>query len=523
MEFPETIQYKDLCIVAADYNPDNVLDRYEALYAGGKLFRDNIEKFHFLDRRQLDGSDDARPRSNVMDPAAQFDTSKQFHGMTNRWTEKKKTSRYTNYVAGTMDYFTQAVFQDTPSISGKGDYWTKLNDNADGNGSTLSTVNRVAMLDTLKFNRTFLSLMVPNVAAKTKAEQRAAGGLDPCITVLGARDVNLWDYSGTKLNWVRTYRKQAVRTKAFGLPDKTRELWTYITDKELIEYEITYDTSSPPAPSAEIKRSAPRLHGFARIPVIPIRICADLWVEERLEDPALALYNREANKTSLLNAAANQILTIATAEPPDKVPDVAMGALWVGLQGAASMVGPTGAAFDAQFKDCDMLKSNFYECFQSLGINALAVQDQNARQSARAKGMDKEPLYALLQTFGASMLTANKQAGELIAEFRGEPPPKASGLQDFDLLSLTEKLQNLLTTQTVTGFSKTARREMLKDAALSATPGIDNATRTKIIDESASADFTAEPPPTQTFNKPDAAGQIKEPDDGFVIPSEYAA
>lgn len=501
MDFPETISYGDLAITHPDYNPDQVLDRYEALYAGGKLFRQNLEKFEFLDKRQLDGSSAAHPRSNVMEPQAQFDTSKQFHGMSSRWDEKKRTSRYTNYIAGMLDYFVQGVFKDDPSIIGKGDYWTKLNDNADGTGRNLSTVSRTGMLDTLKFNRTFLSISVPEVAAATLAQQRTAGGLDPRINILCACDVNMWDYSGKNLQWVRTYRKDLVRTKVFGNSDMTRELWTYITEHELIEYETTYPNEKKPEPGTLIPRKAKKVHGFNRIPIIPIQICADLWAMQRLEDPALALYNRESAKTSLLNSAAFQILTLATDVTRDQVPDVGIGALWVGLQGSANFVGPEGVAFDAQFKDCELLKSNLYEVFQALGINALAVQDQNARQSARAKGMDKEPLYALLVTFGAAMRAALSQAGKLISEFRGETAPVVDGLQDFDVLSLKEKLENLLTAQGITGFSETARRKMLENAALAATPGADNAVRNKIITESTAADLTViTPPPGGTTN-----------------------
>lgn len=495
--FPLAIKYEDLCYKHAEYNPKQVLDRYEALYAGGPLFQENIERFKFLDKRSLDGGggngEGMKRNLDVQEPDSHFDAKSRINGLGNHWKYKLDVCRYTNYLAGMLDYFVQGVFKDDPSIIGTGDYWPKLNDDADGCGSNISTVGRGGLLNTLKFRRSYFSVSVPEVAATNRATQRAAGGLNPRINVLSAADVDLWEYEGRRLKWVRTYRKDGVRKQIFGAPGLVRELWTYITDKNLVEYEIVYDPKDPPKPQDMIARKPIKLHGFDRLPVIPIQINADLWAMQRLEAPALKLFNREAAMTCLLNDAAFQVFTVATAETPASVPDTSAGCLWVGQGGAAAFVGPQGAAFDAQYKDAELCKSNLYEVFQAMGVNALATQGQNARQSGNAKASDKEPLYALLSTFGFAAKSALKSAIALAAEFRGEKtPPELEGLKEFDSKSLDEKFQNLLNAQKIKGFPETAMRRMLRDAALAACATAPSEVKSIIETEAEEADIETE-------------------------------
>lgn len=491
----QELSYKDLSEKHPDYNPDNVIERYEALYSGGKKFHDGLETFKFLDQRQLEGGT-ARPESKLQEPQAAIKAAAAFHGMNNRWEERKCISRYTNYVGGMFDYFVQSVFKDDPELVGKSDYWAKLSIDADGNGNPLSTVLRCALLDTLIHNRTYLSLRIPTVAAANKGQQRAAGGLDPQIDFLCASDVDLWDYDKKRLAWVRTYRKDAYRTKAFGNANQTRELWTYITDTDLIEYEIVYSNDDKPRPETLVKRKPARPHGFKRLPVIPIQISADLWAMQRLEDPVLALFNRESAITWLLNNAAFQVFCIASDRQPEDVPDTAAGVLWLGMNGKAEFAGPDGAAFEAQDRECEKLKRNMYEVFQSMGVNALTTQTQNARQSGDAKRMDKEPLYALLLTFGIAVKSVLEIASIDIASFRQEQPPTLNwDLRGLNSMALDQKFKNLLDAQDVKGFSMAARKQMLQDAALSACPDAPQDIKNQIIKESQEADLSEPEPP----------------------------
>jgi hypothetical protein len=488
------LSYKELSVKHADYNPESVLERYEALYSGGKKFRDGIERFKFLDQRSLEGGATARPESKLQEPEAALKAATRFQGMSSRWEERKRISRYTNYIGGMFDYFVQCVFKDEPELVGDDPFWAKLKTDADGNGNPLSTVGRCGLLDQLKFNRAYLSWRVPEVpGARSLAEQRKAGGLDPVVDCLCAADVDLWDYVGKKLAWVRTYRKDAYRKQAFGESNQTRELWTYITEQDLIEYEIVYSNDNKPTDETLVSRKVAKKHGFSRLPVIPIQISADLWAMQRVEDPGLALYNREAAITWLVNSAAFQVLWIATGEQPGNVPDTAAGVLWVGLNGKAEFAGPQGQAFDAQFKDAEMKKNALYEVFQAMGVNALATQTQNARQSGDAKRMDKEPLYALLITFGFAMKSALEMSAALVAEFRGTPKPVLSwDLRGLNSLALDQKFKNLLFAQDVQGFSESARRQMLQDAGLSACPDAPAEVKQAIIKESMKAEL--EPP-----------------------------
>lgn len=492
-EFPPEIALKDLRVTHKDYRSD-LIDKYEDLYCGGERFRDHIE--NYLDSRGQDKKG-LRPPNLALDienPRAVEYGREQFHleaMASQRWEERKRVSRYTNYPAGMLDYFVSAIFYSEPAIIGEG-YWTAFSKDVDGSGCDISAKLRHATLEQLKHNRTFLVAQAGEATgARNKAEQRALGGLNATMHVLCASDVDLWEYAGQKLKWIRTHRKDVIRSKPYGKPDKIRELWTYITSTSFIEYEIEYHPDKPPSDEETrvIRKGEPKPHGFPRIPVVEIRLPKGLWAMARLEEPALKLFNREAALSWALNTGCFQILGISTEKPISMVVDVGNGALDLGIGGSARFIGPEANVFDANSKDVENCKKGLYEVFQSMGLNALANQTQNARQSAEAKTLDREPLSALLRMFASAIRDALENIAALIAEFREEQIPQIHGLDRFDVLSLADKFANLKSAEEINGFSIAARQWMLQDAGLSVAANAPGEVKAQIVEQSVSANI----------------------------------
>ena len=486
--FPDAVSLADLSVPHPDYRPD-LIQKYEDLYCGGERFRKRIDKY--LDSRMQD-KPPSRPTgaADREDPATAQHYQEMFqrHAIaTARWEEKKRISRYTNYPAGMLDYFISAIFYSEPSLIGKG-YWTEFSKDVDGTGCDLSSKLRYATLEQLKHNRTFLVAMGRETPdAKNLAEQKARGGLNATMHVLCAQDVDLWEYEGNKLLWIRTYRKDEIRTNPFGKPNKIRELWTYITERDFIEYETEYTPDKPPKPEDMIPLKSIKPHGFKRLPVVEIRLPKGQWAMARLEEPALKLFNREAALTWALNTGCFQILAVTSEKPLSTVYDVGVGALDLGSNGSARFIGPEAAVFEANAKDVENCKKGLYEVFQSMGINALANQTQNARQSAVAKELDREPLSALLRMFASAIRDALENMARLIAEFREEPVPEIHGLDRFDVLSLADKFANLAAAEKIRGFPSAARKWMLQDAGLSVAANAPGEVKAEIVSQSVSA------------------------------------
>jgi len=489
-EFPSQVTYGEISAKHPDYRPD-LLEKYEDLYCGGEQFRKNIE--NYLDQRQLEKAKLAAPidtsKENV---GVAHDAKAAFHGMQSRWEERKRVSRYPNLVAGVLDFFVSAVFKDAPEIIGNEQYWKDLNASADGMGTPLALMLRNAGLDHLKHFRTFIAVQAPGVEGKNRTDQKDKGGYNPTLHVLCARDVDFWREDGPQLKWIRTYRKDAVYASPIGKAAKTRELWTYITETEFIEYEIVYNDTNKPNQDTVVTRKEPKPHGFPRLPVIPLKIHQGLWAMQRMEDSVLAAYNRDASLTWHLNGLAFQVLAISSDKQISQIPDVSMGALDLGPGGSAQFVGPQSGATEWLFKDLQNKKENIYEVFQSIGLNMVGTQTQNARQSAQAKSIDREPLSAMLTAYAAGLRTALIAAIQLITDFRKEisnEEPKVRGLKYCDILTLDQKVSHLVTAQKIKGYPESALREQLSDVANSLTPSASSETRTAIDNESRGANF----------------------------------
>jgi len=492
-EFPSAITYAEISAKHPDYRAD-LIERYEDLYCGGEQFRKNIEQY--LDQRQIE---------NPKAATAPIDTSVEnvgvgqaarnaFHGMNNRWEERKRVSRYTNLVAGILDYFVSAVFNVKPEIISEdtSPYWKNLNNNADGLGTPLPLLLRNAAIDHLKHFRTFLAVQGPGGQFKHQTEQKNGGGFDAMLRVLCARDVDMWQEDGAELKWIRTYRKDVIREAPIGPATKVRELWTYITETDFVEYEIKYDKATPPSKDAVVACKSIKRHGFPRLPVVPLKIHQGLWAMQRMEEPALKVFNREASLTWYLNSIAFQILTIVTDKPIDQIVDVSVGALNLGPGGSASFTAPQPGAADALFKDWENGKTNMYEVFQSIGLNAVGTQTQNARQSAEAKVIDRQPLSAMLTAYASGIRTAVEAAARLIAEFRApiaKDAPAVLGLDYCDVLTLDQKVKNIIDVQSIKGYPETAYREQLANVALALTPTASAEAKTAILKEARDADL----------------------------------
>jgi hypothetical protein len=158
---------------------------------------------------------------------------------------------------------------------------------------------------------------------------------------------------------------------------------------------------------------------------------------DRIENVVTALYNTEADLAHLLAQCAfpMRILRLDSTQLENLIVSE-MAALKLSPIESMSFEAPSSGAFEPISSQVERLKKSLYEVVQALAINALATQTQNARQSAAAKGMDREPLQVLLSSFARPIREAFEHAFDAVAVYRGDDP-EAVTLTGFDEYTAT--------------------------------------------------------------------------------------
>ena len=493
-KLPEAISYADLCKHNAKYRPD-LIQKHNDLYSGDEGFYEHID--NYLVKRQIEegGLNGSKPHV-LLDRQVPVSSVSPSVGMGQTLYEaRKKVAYYTPFAAGLIDFLSSAVFYSTPAIEGADPYYESLNQDADGTGKSLRVLLQEVLLDLMLHGRPCITISTVNPGPfKNLAEQRASGGLDCRLGVLLSKDITDWVEVDGKLQWVRTYREEPVRSQPHLQPDSTRKLWTYIDEQCVQEYEIVYKNSEPPKPETLVARKDRKEHAFGALPVIPIKVNTGFWVMQRLAGPILALYNRKASLSFSLYQTAYPWLLLKVVNPA-KLANMVISELGAVVldpsqNEGAEYISPPSDRFTPLENDVQTCKADLAEVLQMMAANAMAVQTQNARQSAAAKSSDKESFSALLKLFADELRSDVTNALALIAKFRGDATPATiTGMEEFDLLSVKQKLDNLTECAAISGYPKSALKAQIQNVALAASVNSSPAVRRAIVAEIKASDL----------------------------------
>jgi hypothetical protein len=398
--FPAALPVKSLREVHPEYDGEKIKN-VQCLYEAGTKFRESKAKF--LTRREFEKTSCGEKH----------------------YASRLEIAAYIPRGPGLVDYVVAKMFERNPRITVTGGsaaskkYWEGLNENCDGLGTNFAALCRKAAREILLHGRGHLGLDFPY----TTGHATQPDTLNANWKVIGAQLADDWEYSEDgKLNWLRTHTASLDRLAPWLQPDTEIDCWRYYTPTEIVEYEHRKPRGTQDKSDAVAGRNA-QPHGFKVPPIFPIRASAEMWVMERVYDILVALFNREVSITWALDRLAYCLLVL-NLENPDNISKVVAAdtaALKLNISEKASIISPDAAIVEPLLKDGERLKQSLYEVIQSLSINAAAVQTQNARQSAQAKQLDRDPLQTLLASYTWPIKDTLMQAIEALKQHRREP------------------------------------------------------------------------------------------------------
>jgi len=375
---PDSIDVKDLENRCSKYYADK-MQRYDALYEGGEKF-DELKR-QFLPKRPIEKASNAVGGANA------------------HYESRLDSAFYTNYAGGTIDWFSAKVVQNNPRIKVNGGvteesrkYWESLNTNADGLGNPLITLCRWAAREVIVNLRSYLSV---NFKSKTDKDGR--------ISLFDAVTVDDWDEDaeGT-LQWIRRHTSEDVRSESapWEEPEMEAHYWTFYDDKQIVVYKAEKKKIDIEWPAGTVATKQDTVeHEFGDV-VFDVRSDRSLWIMDRIEQPIVKLFRREASLNWYLDSLCYQmpVLNLNNTEKFKSLPVTPLGALVLEENEKASFLTPSPGGFEPNFKAVEQAKTSLYESIQILAKEAASIP-QAGRLSGEAVEAMQKPMEVLIGAY----------------------------------------------------------------------------------------------------------------------------
>ena len=506
--FALSVLFSDISKPHTDYKPDQIAD-YEALYEGGDLFAERIDRF--LVKRQSEGAGTPNyartdPRNENKNVTGETVSSPSVLG--NTYDVRKQYAWYENVGGGFIDFIRSAVLSSRPVIvaatppktdpaspvakllapfarlktyfgipstpDARTQYWVDLNCNCDGAGHSLPARKSDMLRSLLLHKRAYIGVRFGDGDYTSIYNAKMAGKFDAKLCFFSAQEIDNWgrDDDGN-LAWLRRHRvteKTIVPTS----PDKTiKEQWSFFTPTAIYTYALDYKADNKPTPQTPVQLVSVVEHGLGQLPVQEVRI--GIHVMQRLAPIILKLFNRQSAITWSLNLTAYALLCIFSNDDLSQGFDADGFALQLKTPNSScDFKTPNPGIYDPQFKDAANTRDALYEALMAMVLKAASMAS-NGRQSADAKRADFDTFETFLEIFSEPLKAKLTWAVKLIQSQRPDDKDllvNVEGLDEFDIDTIAAILKNTLDYISIPGMPETAvkyaklraTRAMLKNA-----------------------------------------------------------
>jgi len=448
-------------------HPERTVDMwldYDALYKGGRCFRDRVKRFL------------------VQNPAEPFET----------WSDRCKEAVYRSYIGTVVDFFAAQMFA-VPiiykPIGGQPPEWFESVENdCDGKGTDLIEFLRECLVAALVTKTATVALDFPETYGKASSlyEADATGATDIKLRHVPQPSILDWerDQRGNLL-WCCYKQESKPRETPEVARDKTRHEWT-VSDRESVSvYRVdvdegkTLNENSSIAPEVEVK------HGLGRVPAVELTVGDGLWIASRLESAQIEHFRLSSGLSWSIKRTCYAMPLFKVADPENFVPGKMGAGYWItiGSEDSAEFMAPPTGHLSLTSEE---IKSQKDEIFRLVAQMSLGVDNNAAAvgRSGESKIADAEAIRVVLRAYAVLVRDFLKSILNLLSRARGDQTEwTVEGLDKFETLA-PETLVALLKEALTFGIpSETFQIEAKYRAAIGVVPGLDEDTRRKIRGE----------------------------------------
>lgn len=454
------------------YCEDLLLD-YQALYEGGKLFRERIANFLVKRPLESDFTYDARKNEAV----------------------------YRSYLGVIIDYFSSLLFSNQlnwKTVNDNGeevnepDWLPEFNSNADGNNTDLKDLLRLALTQAMIKRKSWLVLEYPENygQATNQLEAELTKANDVKVKLIKSENMIDWevDERGV-LIWAISHETSCPRLTPEDDRSKILHTWKVYTKDTIKIFKAISDEDKPLNQDLSIKPVQEIIHNLNQVPVVCLDVGKGLWIANRIASPQLEHFRlSSANNWSMrITCYAEPIFK---AENPEDF-KVSLGPssyMVIGINEDASYLAPPSQHFDVVANEVKSQKDEIFRLVTQMSLN-IDNTASSVRRSGESKLADAESIKAILGVYGKKISETTEKILNLISLAKTNIDTKwtVTGLDIFETIPLELLLNSIEQALSINIPSDTFRKEVMKSAANAILPSMTHETKelvNKEIDES---------------------------------------
>lgn len=320
---------------------------------------------------------------------------------------------YDNKFGAAMGWYQSALFRQAPDIlfrrgtedvsGADGEFFENFTANCNRGGVSLVSLFRDVWRSAVLFGSAYVLTDLPRFDAaqfRSRADQMAAGALDPFLVVYDPRQVINWETdSYGNFEWV-TVAVESTKREFLREPVVVRRWYNF--DRQTVR---VYEAAKPNTPGdygkdvAElVYEGAHALSSVGRVPIRKVSVPSDLHFGDRVYLPLLSYVNLDNAYRWGLHNGCLALFYVKGANQADLTRSE-IGYLDLPPDAEAGYIEPTGVAWERAAAELASLREEIYRLMylqaQSRTENATA-----ASQSGLSKQQDMAPAHDVLAGFG---------------------------------------------------------------------------------------------------------------------------
>jgi hypothetical protein len=441
MDFPSSLPIKSIGATASEYNRYAEAWQTAAdLYEGGSVLKDKVVR---------------RGQYLLKKPKEQEEV----------YATRQLRFSYTNLLGNIIGWYGAALFKTPAQIVKKRDgaegdaalkvpadvetFCAAFEKDADRAGTSYVDFWRKAFESLVLHKAAYVLLDLPGhdddaPAARSLADQRASGELDPFLVLYTPSQVINWETDRYgNLEWciiaVSTEEREAFQNPV------TMDYWYYFDREQVACYSAERNDKRTDDDVANLVDGYPRRHAMTdlqRIPVRKIEVPEGLWLANRVALPLLNHLNLDnAYDFALFQSALAQLVITGNYDDSATLSEVSYLKLNTG--DTATYLEPEGRAYEAIDKRLGSLEERIYKaCY--LMDQARSNKATPAAQSGLSKQQDKTPSRDALSGFGDVIrpamqlvyadVLAIRGLAEILPDVRGFDFQDKAGVEEMDFM-----------------------------------------------------------------------------------------
>lgn len=437
------MQLKQLC-ARHPRSDEKLFLKYQCLFQGGKLFRDNIKSFLNI-----------APNEDV-----------------SNYIRRCQEASYRSYIAPIINDYSSKLFSAPYVIRASrnendiklDEFYTQFKEDVDLVGTDLTSFLKCRFQESLVKGASYWIAELPDDGMEwpENLSDFKERGLDRAyLREIPTESLTDWECDDLgNFEWCIVHSKKYKRVSPISDRSFCTETWKIYDNQNVEIFQITYEPSKKPKATDEVQSIGKFPHHFSRIPIIGICLPYGLWLTDLTADAQIEHFRLSAALGWNLRRSANAV-PVFKLKSADSPPVATAAGMIIGQEEDFAFVEPNGGSTKTLQDEIEKQKDEIYRISSQM---ALSVNNyaSNIGRSGTSKQEDKAVSDVCLSAYATIVKEAIEKTYELISDARGDYDIKFSieGMNQFNSVDVSQLIEDAKIARELNIQSETFHKEL---------------------------------------------------------------